>query len=153
VVFILIMVARFGVKRLRIATMTPMIVLILFLFGVGPVFGVGSMAATKRTINLIDLTFSARPLARILNQISPPGPDSIVAVFRVRRDVEYGLSYYRDSKVVDYDENGVPNQRHLLVVREPFINKLRPLLQGRTYEPLFTYPAQNLVVYEVSAKQ
>jgi 4-amino-4-deoxy-L-arabinose transferase-like glycosyltransferase len=153
VVFILIMVARFGVKRLRIATMTPMIVLILFLFGVGPVFGVGSMAATKRTINLIDLTFSARPLARILNQISPPGPDSIVAVFRVRRDVEYGLSYYRDSKVIDYDENGVPNQQHLLVVREPFINKLRPLLQGRTYEPLFTYPAQNLVVYEVSAKQ
>ncbi|WP_350449124.1 ArnT family glycosyltransferase [Paracidobacterium acidisoli] len=152
-VFILITVARFGVKRLRIATMTPMIVLILFLFGVGPVFGVGAVPATKRTITLIDMTFSARPLARILNRIDPPGPGSTVAVYRVRRDMEYGLSFYRDRKVIDYDEDGVPNEQHLLVVRESFIDKLAPLLKGRTYEPLFTYPAQNLVIYEVAARQ
>jgi 4-amino-4-deoxy-L-arabinose transferase-like glycosyltransferase len=243
-VFILITVARFGVKRLRIATMVPMVVLIVFLFGVGPFFGVGLMANTKRSITLIDMTFSARPLAKILNQISPPGPSGVVAVFEVRRDMEYGLSYYRDSRVVNYSpgigvsnlqkdapagltgvqiqmvrpgssadgiglskfqgsvivsingqpvqnvqafraamtglpwgentvfeiadplhpegerkyvsgtlQDGVPDQQHLLVVSESFIDKLRPLLQRRTYEPLFTYPAQNLVVYEVAAKK
>jgi hypothetical protein len=151
VVFILITVAQFGVKRLRIATMVPMIVLLVFLFGVGPVFGIGPMGNTKRTINLIDMTFSARPLTKILNQISPPGGS--VAVFRVRRDMEFGLSFYRNARVINYEQDGVPDQQHLLVVRESYIDQLRPILKGRTYEPLFTYPAQNLVVYEVAARQ
>lgn len=149
VVFILITVAQFGVKRLRIATMVPMLVLLLFLFGVGPVFGVGPIPNTKRTINLIDMTFSARPLSKILDQISPPG--GIVAVYKVRRDMEYGLSFYRNSRVTNYEQDRVPDQQHLLVVRESYIEELRPILKGRTYEPLFTYPAQNLVVYEVAA--
>ncbi|MBV8674073.1 MAG: glycosyltransferase family 39 protein [Acidobacteriaceae bacterium] len=150
-VFILITVYRFGLKRLRIATMTPMVIMLLFLFGIGPLFGIHALANTKRNITLIDLTYSARPLARILDRISPPG--GTVAVFRVRRDIEYGLSFYRDQRVTDYDRDGVPSQQHLLVVRDAFIDQLRPLLAGRTYEPLFTYPAQNLVVYLVGARQ
>ena len=150
-VFILITVYRFGLKRLRIATMAPMVIMLLFLFGIGPFFGIHALASTKRNITLIDLTFSARPLARILNRITPPG--GTVAVFKVRRDVEYGLSFYRDQQVIDYDKDGVPPQQHILVVRESYIDQLRPLLAGRTYEPLFTYPAQNLVVYDVSARQ
>jgi hypothetical protein len=76
-----------------------------------------------------------------------------VAVYRVRRDLEYGLSFYRDQRVTNYERDGVPPQQHILVVRESYIDQLRPLLIGRTYEPLFTYPAQNLVVYAVSARQ
>ncbi len=150
-VFILITVYRFGLKRLRIATMTPMVIMLLFLFGIGPFFGIHALANTKRNITLIDLTYSARPLAQILAKITPP--DGTVAVFRVRRDLEYGLSFYRDQKVVNYETNGVPAQQHILVVRESYIDQLRPLLTGRTYEPLFTYPAQNLVVYSVAARQ
>jgi len=150
-VFILITVYRFGLKRLRIATMVPMVIMLLYLFGVGPLFGIHALAGTKRNITLIDLTYSARPLAKILDEISPP--DGTVAVFRVRRDVEYGLSFYRDRQVVSYERDGVPPQQHLLVIRESYINQLRPLLKGRTYEPLFTYPAQNLVVYSVSASK
>jgi len=150
-VFILITVYRFGLKRLRIATMTPMVIMLLFLFGIGPFFGIHALANTKRNITLIDLTYSARPLAKILAQITPP--EGTVAVFRVRRDLEYGLSFYRDQKVVNYELNGVPPQQHILVIRESYIDQLRPLLTGRTYEPLFTYPAQNLVVYSVAARQ
>jgi len=150
-VFILITVYRFGLKRLRIATMTPMVIMLLFLFGIGPFFGIHALANTKRNITLIDLTYSARPLAKILAKITPP--DGTVAVFRVRRDLEYGLSFYRDQKVVNYELDGVPPQQHILVVRESYIDQLRPLLTGRTYEPLFTYPAQNLVVYSVAARQ
>jgi 4-amino-4-deoxy-L-arabinose transferase-like glycosyltransferase len=148
-VFILITVHRFGLKRLRIATMAPMVIMLIYLFGVGPFFGIHALAGTERNITLIDLTFSARPLAKILNEISQP--DGTVAVYKVRRDVEYGLSFYRDSRVANYERDGVPAQQHLLVVRATYLDGLRPLLQGRTYEPLFTYPAQDLVVYSVSA--
>ena len=74
-----------------------------------------------------------------------------MAVYKVRRDLEYGLSFYRNSRVESYERDGVPLQQHLLVVRATYLDGLRPLLQGRTYEPLFTYPAQDLVVYSVSA--
>jgi hypothetical protein len=148
-VFILITVYRFGLKRLRIATMVPMVIMLLYLFGIGPFFGIHALAGTERNITLIDLTYSARPLTKILNQISPP--DGIVAVYKVRRDVEYGISFYRDRQVVNYERDGVPSQQHLLVVRAAYLDGLRPFLQGRTYEPLFTYPAQDLVVYSVSA--
>jgi 4-amino-4-deoxy-L-arabinose transferase-like glycosyltransferase len=100
-VFILITVARFGLKRLRLATMTPIAVLVLYMFGAGPLFGIGPLPNTKHNINLMDLTFSSRPLAQILNEISPP--PALVAEWKVRRDVEYGLGFYRNSRVVDYD--------------------------------------------------
>jgi 4-amino-4-deoxy-L-arabinose transferase-like glycosyltransferase len=99
--FILITVARFGLTRLRMATMTPMAVLLLYMFGAGPLFGIGPLASTKHNINLMDLTYSSRPLAQILNEISPP--PALVSVWKVRRDVEYGLGFYRNSRVVDYD--------------------------------------------------
>jgi hypothetical protein len=149
-VFILITVYRFGLKRLRIATMTPMVIMIFFLFGVGPFFGIPALAGTKRNILLIDLTYSARPLSRILSQITEPGEP--VAVYDVRRDLEYGLSFYRDRRVLDYERDGIPAQQHILVVRESSVDKLSQILKGRTYEPLFKYPAQNLVVYSVSAR-
>jgi 4-amino-4-deoxy-L-arabinose transferase-like glycosyltransferase len=149
-IFILITVYRFGLKRLRIATMTPMVIMILFLFGVGPFFGIPALAGTKRNILLIDLTYSARPLANILNQIAAPGEP--VAVYDVRRDLEYGLSFYRDRQVINYDKDGIPAEQHILVVRVSSADKLRQMLKDRTYEPLFAYPAQNLVVYSVSAR-
>lgn len=239
-VFILITVAHFGLKRLRIATMTPMVILLLYMFGIGPVFGIGPLPNTKRNINLMDMTYSARPLAQILDQISPP--PGIVAVWHVRRDVQYGLSFYRDQRTVNYDvgitvsdpplsagpgphgvivddvkegssaeqmglrrligddlvavngqpvlnaadfyairkgwkpgvklefevldprvpgkepqfasgtmQDGIPDRQHLLVVPESSAAELRQTLHRRRYEPLFTYPAQNLVVYEVTA--
>jgi hypothetical protein len=128
-----------------------MVIMILFLFGIGPFFGIPALAGTKRNITLIDLTYSARPLAQITQQIAAPGEP--VAVFEVRRDLEYGLSFYRDQRVLDYERDGVPDQQHILIVREPYVDKLSQILKGRTYEPLFKYPAQNLVVYSVSARQ
>jgi hypothetical protein len=128
-----------------------MVIMLLFLFGIGPFFAIHALTNTKRNITLIDLTYSARPLSRILGQITPS--DGTVAVFKVRRDLEYGLSFYRNQRVVNYELDGVPPQQHILVVRESYIDQLRPLLTGRTYEPLFTYPAQNLVVYSVAARQ
>jgi 4-amino-4-deoxy-L-arabinose transferase-like glycosyltransferase len=148
---ILIVVARFGVTRLRMATMAPLVIMLLFLFGLGPIFGLPAVSGSKKNILLLDAAYSARPLAGIIGQITKPGEP--VAVFRVRRDVEYGLSFYDDRRVDDYDLDGIPAQEHILVTREVSVSALRLLLAGRSYEPLFSYPAQSLTVYHVFAKQ
>ena len=154
---IVIVVKGFGVARLRLATTGVLVVMVLFLYGVGPFFGIPAMASTKRVIYLLDRSYSARPLAnRLLNYA--PGNET-VAVFRVRRDMEYGLAFYRNHEVVNYEENGVPDEQHLLVARVTGRNgadlhtsaALEEYLEGRHYEMLFTWPEQGLEVYLVGA--
>jgi 4-amino-4-deoxy-L-arabinose transferase-like glycosyltransferase len=147
---ILIVVARFGVKRLRVATMVPLVIMLFFIFGVGPFFGLPAVSATKKNIRLLDAAYSARPLAAIISQIAKPREE--VAVYRVRRDMEYGLSFYRNHQVVNYEQDGIPPGEHILVTREMYVGQLIHLLSGRSYQPLFSYPAQNLAVYQVFAK-
>jgi 4-amino-4-deoxy-L-arabinose transferase-like glycosyltransferase len=155
---ILIVTKGFGVARLRVATCSVLVLLLLFLYGVGPVFGVPEVNATKHVIHLLDRSYSARPLAEKLSTIAPD--QETVAVFRVRRDVEYGLSFYRNREVVNYDQAGVPDEQHLLVARmtgrggvdlrtEP---ALRAYLAGRHYEQVFSVPEQGLDVYLVGAR-
>jgi hypothetical protein len=155
---ILIVVRGFGVARLRLVTTAVLAVLVFFLYGVGPFFGIPEVGATKRVIRLLDRTYSARPLAERLAALAPAG--ETVAVFRVRRDVEYGLAFYRDSEVVNYEQSGVPDVQHVLVVRETGPRgvdlrtsaDLAEYLEGRHYEQLFTWPEQGLVVYLVGSR-
>jgi Dolichyl-phosphate-mannose-protein mannosyltransferase len=156
---ILIVVDGFGVARLRLATTTVLVVLLFFLYGVGPFFGVPEIAATKHVIHLLDRTYSARPLAERLATLAPA--NETVAVFRVRRETEYGLSFYRNREVVNYEQSGVPDEQHLLVARA-FGRRgvdlhtpaaLEDYLEGRRYEELFTWPEQGLVVYMVGRAQ
>jgi 4-amino-4-deoxy-L-arabinose transferase-like glycosyltransferase len=147
---ILIVVARFGVSRLRLVTMVPLVIMLLFIFGIGPLFGLPGLPSTKKNIRLLDAAYSARPLAAIISQIARPGEG--VAVYRVRRDVEYGLSFYRNRQVDDYEQDGISSAEHILITRETYTGHLHALLAGRSYQPLFSYPAQNLAVYQVFAK-
>jgi 4-amino-4-deoxy-L-arabinose transferase-like glycosyltransferase len=157
-VLILLVVQRWGVERLRVATCSVMVVLLLFLYGVGPFFGIPGVAASKRTIEMLDRVYSARPLAERLSTIVPPS--ETVAVFRVRRDMEYGLAFYRNHEVANYDEVGVPPEEHILVVRVAGKGgvdlgsqaALGEYLEGRRYEQLFGWPDQELVVYLVGAR-
>jgi len=155
---ILIVVNGFGVARLRLVTTGVLVVLLLFLYGVGPFFGIPEVGATKRVIHLLDSSYSARPLAGRLATLAPA--DETVAVFRVRRDVEYGLSFYRNREVVNYEQSGVPDGQHLLVVRVSgrrgvdlhTPDALNEYLEGRSYEQLFAWPEQGLVVYRVGSR-
>ena len=61
---ILIVTKGFGVARLRPATCWVLVVLVLFIYGVGPVFGIPGVDSTKRVIHLLDRSYSARPLAQ-----------------------------------------------------------------------------------------
>ena len=155
---ILVVVRGFGIQRLRLATCSILMVLILFLYGVGPFGYVPAVSASKRVIQLLDRSYSARPLAeRIATEVPPTGT---VAVFRVRRDVEYGLSFYRNHEVSNYESEGVPTEQHLLVARMTGRNgidlhtaqALDQYLEGRPIEPLFAWPEQGLQVFLVGAR-
>jgi 4-amino-4-deoxy-L-arabinose transferase-like glycosyltransferase len=155
---ILIVVKGFGVARLRLVTSCVLVVLMFFLYGVGPFFGIPEVHATKRVIHLLDRSYSARPLADRLAAVAPP--DETVAVFNVRRDVEYGLAFYRNREVVNYKQSGVPDEEHILVVRVAGRKgvdlhapaDLEEYLADRHYEQLFTWPEQSLVVYMVGSR-
>ena len=155
---ILIVTKGFGVARLRLATSAVLVVLLIFLYGVGPFFGIPAVGATKRVIHLLDRSYSTRPLAEKLASIAPAS--ETVAVFRVRRDVEYGLSFYRNREVANYEQSGVPDEQHLLVARVTGRGRidlhtaaaLQEYLEGRHYEELFSWPEQGLEVYLVGAR-
>jgi len=156
---ILIVVKGFGVARLRLVTSCVVVVLMLFLYGVGPFFVIPEVHATKRVIHLLDRAYSARPLAERLAAYAPP--EETVAVFNVRRDVEYGLAFYRNREVVNYRQSGVPDEQHILVVRVAGRKgvdlhapaDLEEYLADRHYEQLFTWPEQSLVVYMVGSRE
>jgi hypothetical protein len=99
---------------------------------------------------LLDLNYSARPLARSIEQAAP-GVHTL-AVWNVRRDMAYGLAFYRNEALLDYEQNGVPPQEHILVVREADAAELPRLLTGRRYEQIMKYPWQGLAVYRVAAQ-
>jgi 4-amino-4-deoxy-L-arabinose transferase-like glycosyltransferase len=153
--FIVIVVKGYGVARLRLVTSSVLVVLVVFIYGVGPFFGVPAIAATKRVIRLLDRSYSARPLADRLLDFAPA--NETVAVYRVRRDMEYGLAFYRNHQVVNYEESGVPDEQHLLVARVTgrkgvdlhTPGALDEYLEGRHYEQIFSWPEQGLEVYLV----
>jgi 4-amino-4-deoxy-L-arabinose transferase-like glycosyltransferase len=157
VFLVLVVVHGFGVARLRLATTGILMVLVFFLYGFGPFFGIPPVGRSKRVIHLLDRAYSSRPLAGRLAQVAPS--NETVAVFRVRRDVEYGLAFYRNHQVVNYEEAGVPDEEHLLVARVTgragadlhTQDALGEYLEGRQYQPLFTWPEQGLEVYLVGA--
>jgi 4-amino-4-deoxy-L-arabinose transferase-like glycosyltransferase len=98
----------------------------------------------------LDLNYSARPLAREIARQAPN--EKIVAVESIKRDMDYGLAFYRNERLVHYDQDGVPEGEHLLVVRANDPEALTRWLSGRVYEPLFLYDAQGFEVYKVLAK-
>jgi hypothetical protein len=74
--------------------------------------------------------------------------------------MEYGLSFYRNREVVNYEQDGVPDGQHLLVVRVTGRGGVdlhsqedcEEYLEGRRYEQLFTWPEQGLIVYLVGSR-
>jgi hypothetical protein len=97
--------------------------------------------------HLLDLNYSARPLAREIQKVDPA--DQIVAVEDVRRDLDYGLAFYRDQNMVHYDTDGVPDDGHILIIPTKDAPQLPQLLPGRTWQQLFLYTTQGLSVYKV----
>jgi hypothetical protein len=152
-VLIIVITRRFGVEFLRTATLVPLVCLLFFLLGMNG--------------HLLDQNYSARPLARQIAQVAPAPawtiavPDysgandishaSPYAAYGVRRDIVYGLSFYRNQAVWSYAQDGVPADAHILIIPTRQAGELPTLLPDRVYQQLFLYETQGLSVYKVYA--
>src|ERR1700738_2133864 len=123
VVFI---IRRWGIKQTRNATLIPVLATLIFLLGFHG--------------KDLDLNYSARPLTAEINRHAPD--IKLLAVEDVKRDMDYGLAFYRNEPLVHYSTDGVPKEQHLLVIRASDSEGLNRWLAGRVYEPLFLYDSQ-----------
>jgi len=126
-----------GIAQVRNATLFPVLATLVFLLGFHG--------------KDLDLNYSARPLAREMERQAPEV--KLVAVDNVKRDMVYGLAFYRNQQPIDYARDGVPAGEHLLVMRANQTGQLESWLGGRVYEPLFLYESQGLEVYRVYPKR
>jgi 4-amino-4-deoxy-L-arabinose transferase-like glycosyltransferase len=130
---VLLIIRKWGISQVRNATLLPVVVMLVFLLGFHG--------------KDLDLSYSARPHA---NRIKTHAPGvKVLAVVGVRRDIEYGLAFYRNEALVHYGTDGVPAGEHLLVAPANDSAEVQQQLTGRIYEPLFLYDAQGLEVYRV----
>jgi 4-amino-4-deoxy-L-arabinose transferase-like glycosyltransferase len=132
-ILVIVVVKRFGVQRTRLITMIPLAGLLFFLLGMNG--------------HLLDLNYSARPLADQIAKAAPHAP--VVAQFDVRRDLVYGLAFYRNQEVQNYVTQGIPEEAHVLVIPTHDTPMLDHFLEGRVYQQIFLYPTQGLSVFKV----
>jgi 4-amino-4-deoxy-L-arabinose transferase-like glycosyltransferase len=131
----LTLVRKGGLRMLRFVTLIPVVLT------VGAVLRLGAVS--------LDQTLSARPLALEIAGIEThPMP---LAVYHVRRELEYGLTFYRNQLTFNYDWGSVPQEEHLLVAPENSQVEIAKLVAGRRVSYLGHYAAQDVDYYWVAA--
>ena len=117
-------------------TLVPVIVVLAFLLGPAAL--------------VIDEVNSARTVdARLRELGAPPGP---IAVFDVKRDVEYGLNFYRNQPINRYERNEIPAEAHILITREGNAGAVAALAGQRQISMLGSFPPQHLEFFLVSKR-
>jgi 4-amino-4-deoxy-L-arabinose transferase-like glycosyltransferase len=131
----LTLVRKAGLRMLRFVTVIPVLLV------VGIVLRLGSVA--------LDQTYSARPLAREIAAMETH--PLLLAVHHVRRELEYGLTFYRNRLTFNYDWGSVPQDEHLLVAPENSQAEIAKLVPGRRVSYLGHFAAQHVDYYWVAA--
>jgi 4-amino-4-deoxy-L-arabinose transferase-like glycosyltransferase len=131
----LTLVRRGGLRMLRFVTLIPIVLT------VGAVLRLGAVS--------LDQTLSARPLALEIAGIE--SHPLTLAVYHVRRELEYGLTFYRNQLTFNYDWGSVPQEEHLLVAPENSQVEIAKLVAGRRVSYLGHYAAQRVDYYWVAA--
>jgi hypothetical protein len=130
------------VRALHFVTLVPTILAVAFLLR--------PAAAT------IDRTQSARPVNQRLQELGAAGQP--VAVFNVKRQVAYGLDFYRNQAISHYEQegpldlpSGIPAGRHVVVAKEGSLGAVQAAVGDRQVTQMGTFPAQHLEFFQVSA--
>ncbi len=117
-----------GYRLLRFATLVPIVI------AVGWVQRIAGPS--------LDATLSARPVAQEIARIEIRRQP--VAVFGATRQVEYGLNFYRNQAIPNYDRGEVPAGEHIVVGRAGSEAALRARLTGRRVVRLGDFAPQRL---------
>ena len=143
-VMVLLMVRREGVRVLHFVTLVPTILAVAFLLR--------PAAAT------IDRTQSARPINQRLAELGVAASDP-VATFNVKRQVAYGLDFYRNQPISHYEQEGpldmpsaVPSGKHIVVAKEGSLGAVQAVAGDRQVTPIGTFPPQKLEFFLVGAQ-
>ena len=126
---------RFGLRMLRFVTLIPV------LLSVAAVLKIGAPS--------LDQALSARPLAQqVASMVMHPLP---LAVYGVPREMEYGLTFYRNQPIPRYEWGQIPAQEHLLIAPDNWQTGVAKYTVGRHVSFLGHYVAQRVDYYWVSA--
>ncbi len=124
-----------GLRLLRFVTLIPVVLTI------GTVL--------KLSSSTLDEELSARPLAQELAAIDTHRLP--LAVYHVRRELEYGLTFYRNQLTLNYDWGRVPGQEHLLVASENSQVEIARIAPGRRVSYLGHSAAQHVDYFWIAA--
>jgi 4-amino-4-deoxy-L-arabinose transferase-like glycosyltransferase len=140
---VLLMIRREGARVLHFVTLVPTILAVAFLLR--------PAAAT------IDRTQSARPINQHLAELGVPATET-VATFNVKRQVAYGLDFYRNQPISHYEQegpldlpSGIPSGKHIVVAREGSLGAVQAAVGNRQVLPIGPFPPQHLEFFQVSA--
>ena len=138
--FALVLAAIYGkgLQMLRFATLLPLLLALAFV--------------VKVASRSIDQRNSARPVAEELAADSVASSHLPVAVFGVPRDIEYGLNFYENTQISNYDRGEIPSGAHRLVARSGSSDALRLMMGNRITRVGEFPPGRRLEFYVVSAK-
>jgi 4-amino-4-deoxy-L-arabinose transferase-like glycosyltransferase len=126
---------RFRLRMLRFVTLIPVVLAVA--------------AVLKLGAPSLDATLSARPLAIELGKVETHRLP--VAVCGVRRELEYGLAFYRNQSIARYESGSVPVEEHLLIANLAWMKNVTQQTAGRRISFLGHYAPQNVDYYWVSA--
>ena len=129
------LVTRSRLRMLRFVTLIPLVL------SVAAVLKFGAVA--------MDRTLSARPLAVELAGVE--SHQLPLAVYGVSREMEYGLTFYRNQTTVRYEWGSIPEAEHLLVAPSTWKMNVEKQTSDRRVLLLGYYAPQDVDYYWVSA--
>lgn len=138
---VLIVVRRGGSRTLHFATLVPVVLALAFLL--------------RPAAPVLDNVLSARIVAAEMRQL---GIGKVpLAVFHVRREVAYGINFYRNQTVSWYDPDGprdlpsgVPGEDHVVIARQGSAPEIEARVAPRQVTRLGDLPPQHLEFFLVS---
>lgn len=141
----LLMTRKRGRQLLYLATLIPVVLAMAFLL--------------RTAAPMLDGALSVRPLSAGIDQrMGQLGvPQAPVAVFNVKREVAYGLDFYRDQPISYYEggprdlpPSGIPAQEHVVVAPEGSRAAVEAVVAPRQVVRLGGFPPQHLEFFLVS---
>lgn len=127
--------SQLGLRALRFVTLVAVVLT------VAAILRIGAPA--------LDNTLSARPLAQQISHLeTTPLP---LAAFKISRELEYGLAFYRNQAIDRYEWGAVPTEEHLLVAPEGSQDNILRVATARRVIRLGVFAPQHVEYFWVSA--
>jgi len=131
----LTLVSRLSLRMLRFVTLIPVLFVVAAVLRLRPA--------------AIDQAYSARPLAVELAGMETHRLP--VAVFGTRRELQYGLAFYRNQVITRYETESIPAEEHLLIAPATWKVHVARALTGRHVSFLGHYAPQDVDYYWIAA--